>query len=85
MRRVKVRTFSKAGLLAGGGAGKVVEEEEEDDELQCEHFFECSGCFFRSRCVLGVCVLPPLLPPCLPCVATLFRLVRPSESTLNNT
>ena len=35
--------------LGGGGNGGVGEAD--DDELQCEHFFECAGCFFRSRCV----------------------------------
>lgn len=43
MRRLKTRTFSKAGLLLNRGAGG-----EGEDELQCEHFLACSGCFFRA-------------------------------------
>lgn len=61
MKRVKVRSFSKAGLFGSKGMmdqGDEGEEEDEgEDELQCEHFFECSGCFFRSGCVFRSCSL----------------------------
>ena len=49
MRRLKTRTFSKAGLLNRGAGGA----REGEDELQCEHFLACSGCFFQAGYVRG--------------------------------
>jgi hypothetical protein len=67
MKRLKTQSFDKTGLFAGrqqpppqhqgarggsGGGMTVGGGGGEADELQCEHFLECAGCFFRSGCVL---------------------------------